>query len=227
MTAPAATVGGMTAAALLADLRAAADPARHPQKHYRGEGGILGVRMGELFAITSRYTRMPLAGVERLLDEREYEPRLAAFCILDFAARTRLDDDERRTRHDVYLARHDAIDTWDMVDRAAPRVIGVYLADKPRDVLFDLAASPDPLRRRTAMTAPLAYTRQPGHPGLADLYRLAGMLLADRDPLVAKPVGIALKHAGGVDPEGVRAFLATHGDAVPRPIRREASAKLG
>ena len=215
----------MTAAALIADLRAVADPVRYPLKHYRGSGGILGVRMGELFAISARYTAMPLSEVELLLDEKAYEPRLAAFCVLDFAARTRLTDDERRARHDLYLARHDAIDTWDMVDRSAPRVIGVYLADKPRDVLFALAASDDPLRRRTAMTAPLAYTR-PGHPGLADLYRLAGMLLADRDPLVAKPVGIALKHAGGADPDGVRRFLDAHGDAVPRPIRREAMAKL-
>lgn len=215
----------MTADELLADLRAVADPARHPQKHYRGDGGILGVRMGELFAIAARYERMPLAEVERLLDERQYEPRLSAFCILDFAVRKRATDEERRARHDLYLARHDAVDAWDMVDRAAPRVIGAYLADKPREVLYELAASTDPWRRRTAMTAPLAYTR-PGHPGLADLYRLAGKLLADRDPIVAKPVGIALKHAGGADPDGVRAFLAEHGDAVPAPIRREARAKL-
>lgn len=217
----------MTADDLLAELRAVADPVAFPQKHYRGGAPVLGVRMGMLFAIAERHTGMPLSEVERLLDLPEYEPRLAAFCILDFAVRRRgVTQEDRRRRHDLYLARHDAIDSWDIVDRSAPRVIGVYLADKPRDVLFELAASPDPLRRRTAMTAPLAYTRGGGRAALADLYRLAGMLLADRDPVVAKPVGIALKHAGAVDPDGVRAFLAEHGDAVPRPIRREASAKL-
>lgn len=215
----------MSAADLLADLRAVADPVAFPQKHYRGERGILGVRMGTLFGIAEHHAAMPLDEVERLLDEDPYEARMAAFCILDFAVRKRIPDDERRARHDLYLARHDDIDAWDMVDRAAPRVIGAYLADRPRDVLFALAASPDPLRRRTAMTAPLAYAR-PGHPGLADLYRLAGMLLTDRDPIVAKPVGIALKHAGGADPDGVREFLDAHGDAVPAAIRREASAKL-
>jgi hypothetical protein len=219
----------MTSAdALVAELRAVADPTAHPQKHYRGRGGVLSVRMGSLFEIAERYADLPLVEVEKLLDEREYEPRMAAFCILDFAVRRRgVTADERRARHDLYLARHDAIDAWDMVDRAAPRVIGGWLRDRPRDVLFDLAASPDPLRRRTAMTAPLFYTR-PAHPaGLADLYRLAGLLLEDADPLVAKPVGIALKHAGAVDPDGVRAFLAEHGDRVPRPIARAAREKLG
>lgn len=217
----------MTAADLLAELHAVADPVAHPQKHYHGAGPVIGVRMGTLFAITERHAGMPVPEVERLLDRPEYESRLAAFCILDFAVRRKgVTEDERRDRHDLYLARHDAIDTWDMVDRSAPRVIGSYLADKSRDVLFELAASPDPLRRRTAMTAPLAYTRGRNRSGLDDLYRLAALLLGDRDPVVAKPVGIALKHAGAVDPEGVRAFLEAHGDAVPAAIRRQASAKL-
>jgi hypothetical protein len=80
-----------------------------------------------------------------------YEARLAACCILDFQARKRLGDVEIR---DTYLRHHDRIDDWGMVDRAAPRVVGATLAGGPYDLLHELAASPDPLRRRTAMTAP-------------------------------------------------------------------------
>jgi hypothetical protein len=36
-------------------------------------------------------------------------------------------------------------------------VVGGYLLDRPRDPLYELARSADPLRRRTAMTAPLAF----------------------------------------------------------------------
>jgi hypothetical protein len=215
------------AADVIAELRAAADPSAHPNTHYRGGGPVLGVRMGEVFAVAGRSATMPLDEVSVLLDEPAYEARLAAFCILDFAVRrTGVADDERRARFDLYLARHDAIDAWDMVDRSAPRVVGVWLRDRPRDVLFELAGSADPLRRRTAMTAPLAYTR-PGAPAaLADLYHLAALLLEDPDPLVSRPVGIALKHAGAADPDGVRRFLAEHGERVRAPIRRMASEKL-
>ncbi|UNK70199.1 DNA alkylation repair protein [Microbacterium sp. H1-D42] len=217
-----------TAAELLTDLHMAADPAEHPNRHYKGVGGVLGVRMGTLFDIAQRHSAgMPLAEVERLLDEQQYEPRLAAFCVLDFQVRSpRITDALRAERYELYLRRHDSIDSWDMVDRAAPRVVGVFLRNRSREPLFALAAASDPLHRRTAMTAPLAYTR-PGHPeGIADLLRLAEMLADDRDPLVAKPVGIALKHAGAVAPDEVRAFLERMGERLAAPVRREARMKL-
>ncbi|MFB7800757.1 DNA alkylation repair protein [Isoptericola sp. NPDC056134] len=217
----------LTADALVADLHAVADPAAHPNRHYAGSGEVLGVRMGTLFDVAKRYAAMPLDQVHRLLDEPAYEPRLAAFCVLDFAARRpRVTDAEREARYRTYLDRHDRIDTWDMVDRAAPRVVGVHLRDRSREPLFDLARSDDPLRRRTALTAPLAYTRPPHAAGIADLLRLVELLHADPDPVVRKPVGIALKHAGGADPAAVRAFLDRMGDALAASLRREARQKL-
>lgn len=217
----------LPAESLIDELRAAADPAAYPNRHYRGSAEVLGVRMGMVFGVAKRYSGMPLSEVERLLDERAYEPRLAAFCVLDFQVRRpRMTDHEREARYRLYLERHDAIDSWDMVDRAAPRVVGGYLRDRSRDPLFALAASPDPLRRRTAMTAPLAYTRPADPDGIADLLRLAELLAADTDPWVSKPVGIALKHAGAVAPVDVRAFLERMGERLSAPVRREASAKL-
>ena len=164
-----------TAAALLTELRHVADPSAYPNRHYRGGAAILGVRMGTLFDIARRHSAMPLVEVGTLLDRAEYEPRLAAFCVLDFQVRRpRLADPERQQRYQLYLDRHDAIDTWDMVDRAAPRVVGGFLRERSRRPLFDLAESPDPLRRRTAMTAPLAYVRPVHQEGIVDLLRLAG-----------------------------------------------------
>ncbi|WP_114856228.1 DNA alkylation repair protein [Brachybacterium sp. YJGR34] len=216
-----------TARSLRDELRAAADPAAFPNRHYRGGADVLGVRMGTLFEIAKRHRDMSLGEVGRLLDEPAYEVRLSGFCVLDWQVRPpRLSEEAREERFRLYLDRHDAIDSWDMVDRAAPRVVGGFLRDRSRDPLFELAASPDPLRRRTAMTAPLAYTR-PAHPaGIADLLRLAALLAQDPDPLVSKPVGTALKHAGGVAPEEVRTFLARQGESLPAPVRRQARAKL-
>lgn len=215
-----------SAADLIADLRAAARPDQHPQKHYHGDSAVVGVRMGEVFDIAKRYADLPVAELERLLDEDPYELRLAAFCVMDFAVRGRPADEVRRERYELYLRRHDRIDTWDMVDRAAPRVVGEYLLHRPRDPLFELAASSDQLRRRTAMTAPLAFVRARDADALADLYRLAALLLDDPDPVVAKPVGIALRHVGAVDPHGLVAFLEANGERMPRPMLRAAVEKL-
>ena len=216
-----------TAAQLVAELHSVGDPTAHPNRHYHGTGEVLGVRMGQLFDIAKRATDLPLTEVEKLLDESAYEPRLAGFCVLDFSVRRRsVSGSDREARYRLYLDRHDRIDTWDMVDRAAPRVIGGYLRGRSRDPLFELAESPDALRRRTAMTAPLIYTRPADPDGIIDLLRIAEILIADPDPIVAKPVGIALKHAGGVAPEEVRAFLARLDDRVPAPIARAARQKL-
>ncbi|WP_433162249.1 DNA alkylation repair protein [Kribbella sp. CA-247076] len=217
----------LTASALVDELRSHARPDERPQKHYHGSAGVLGVRMGTLFDVAKRFTAMPLTEVDRLLDVAEYEPRLAAFCVLDFKVRkTKLPAEERRGCYELYLGRHHRIDSWDMVDRAAPRVVGSYLLDKPRTPLFELARSADPLRRRTAMTAPLAFTGAGDPDALADLFALAELLVDDTDPVVSKPVGIALKYAGTADEPALRAFLDRYADRMPRPALRYAVEKL-
>ncbi|WP_430647455.1 DNA alkylation repair protein [Agromyces sp. GXS1127] len=222
----AAAAPAPTAAALLVELRAAAHPSEYPQRHYPGTAVVLGVRMGTLFDIAKPYAAMPIGELELLLDEPEYEPRLAAFCVMDFAVRGSRDDALRRDRYDLYLRRHDRIDSWDMVDRSAPRVIGEFLASRSRAPLFELAEASDPLRRRTAMTAPLGFLRRGDADARADVFRLAGMLLEDPDPVVWKPVGIALRHLGPVDPDGLVAFLDANAERMPRPVLRAAREKL-
>jgi 3-methyladenine DNA glycosylase AlkD len=184
----------------------------------------IGVRMGTLFAIAKRHTRLPLSEVERLLAHPAYEPRLAALCILDFKARRkRIDGHGRGTLARTYLAHHHRITTWDMVDRAAPRVIGLWLVGRDKQVLRDLAGSREPLRRRTAMTAPLGLLDTPD---VEVGWELAGLLAADRDPLVHKPVGIFLKHAGVRDEHRLAAFLDQHVADMSRPAVRLAVEKL-
>jgi 3-methyladenine DNA glycosylase AlkD len=183
-----------------------------------------GVRMGTLFSIAKRHTGLPLGEVVRLLAQPAYEPRLAAVCILDFKARRkRIDGHGRGTLARTYLGHHDRITTWDMVDRAAPRVIGLWLVGRDKQVLRDLAAAPEPLRRRTAMTAPLGLLDTPD---VEVGWELAGQLAPDRDPLVHQSVGIFLKHAGERDPDRLVAFLEQHVADMPRPAVRLAVEKL-
>jgi 3-methyladenine DNA glycosylase AlkD len=215
-----------TAAAVVAELGQAATEADLAKVQARLTDGeaALGVRMGTLFAGARTHTGMPLAEVQRLLAHPAYEPRLAAFCVLDFKARRkRTGAHERGTLARTYLGHHHAITSWDMVDRAAPRVIGQWLVGKDKQILRDLAASPDPLRRRTAMTAPLGFL------DVSDVetgYEIASALHDDRDPLVHKPVGIFLKHAGERDRDRLVAFLESHVDTMPRSAVRLAVEKL-
>jgi hypothetical protein len=91
---------------------------------------IIGVRMGQVFAIAKEFMDMPLDEVEKLLESPIHEARVGAVSIMDFQARNKKTADERRKElFDLYIRRHDRIDTWDLVDRSAPHVVGSYLYD--------------------------------------------------------------------------------------------------
>lgn len=181
-----------------------------------------GMRMRALFDTAKAATGIAPDELERLFAEPSYEARMAAFSILDFQARRRPGDLGLR---DTYLRHQDRIDHWGMVDRAAPRVVGATLTGGPYSLLRDLAASPDPYRRRTAMTAPLWFVKYGNAADVEAGIAIAVVLHADQDPLVHKPVGIYLAYAGERLPERVAEFLDRYGEAMPRAAYRIAVRK--
>lgn len=88
--------------------------------------------MRELFDTAMRAAAMPLDEVVGLFASPLHEVRMGAVCILDFRAKApRVDGAERERLYRIYLDHHDRITTWDVVDRAAPSVVGGYLAGGP------------------------------------------------------------------------------------------------
>lgn len=213
----------LTSQAVLDELHGSATEVEREKnaRHFRGspDSAIMGVRMKTTFDTAKAYRDLPLGEVERLLDSRYYEARMVAVAILDFKTRARdVTEDDRRAWFELYLRRHDRIDTWDLVDRSAPRVLGWYLLDKSRTPLFELAQSDDRWRRRSAITAAFWIIRAGD---LEDPLALATLLLHDRDEYVNKSVGVALREIGRVDHERLTGFLRDHPD-MPAVTRRYA-----
>ena len=97
---------------------------------------ILGIRMGQVFALAKDFMSMELAEVETMLESPFHEMRVGAVSIMDFQARSKKTVEVRRKElFNLYLRRHDRINTWDLVDRSAIHVVGGYLFEKPRKVL--------------------------------------------------------------------------------------------
>ena len=182
------------------------------------------VGMGKVFALAKASVDMSLHEVERLLEHEEHLARVGAVSVMDFQARSHKTTLERRQAlFDLYLRRHDRIDTWDLVDRSAIWVVGEHLRDKPRDALYELARSDRPMERRTAILSTFAFIR---HGELDDSYRIAEMLIGDDEDLVHKAVGWMLREAGKRDEARLLAFLDQHAASMPRVMVRYAIEKL-
>jgi 3-methyladenine DNA glycosylase AlkD len=186
-----------------------------------GEGDqFIGVRMGQVFALAKEFMDMPLHEIEKLLESPIHKVRVGGVSIMDFQARRKKTSAEHRQQlFDLYIRRHDRINTWDLVDRSAPYVVGSYLADKPRDILYTLARSKNFWERRTAIVSTGYFIRQGD---AADTFTIAEILLHDDHDLIHKATGWMLREAGKQDPQKLVSFLDRYAATMPRTALRYA-----
>lgn len=185
---------------------------------------FLGVSIGKIFPIAKQFTEMPLDEIEKLLENPYYEVRLGGVSVMDFQARAKkITPEQRKALFDLYIRRHDRINNWDLVDRAAPYVVGGYLAGRPRKILHKLARSRNPWERRTAIVSTYFFIRA-GE--VDDTFAIAEILRKDKHDLVQKAVGSWIREAGKKDRDKLLRFLEKHSASMPRTMLRYAVEKL-
>lgn len=187
---------------------------------------FIGVRMGQVFALAAAFIDLPPAEIEKLLESPIHEVRAGGCSIMGkLATHKKTPESRRKELYDLYLRRHDRINAWDLVDLAAYKVVGSYLYDfeKPRAVLYRLARSRDMWERRSAIVSTLNFI---GHGDVTDTFKLAELLLHDKEELVRKGTGWALRYAGDKEPEQLLEFLDKHAATMPRVTLRYTIEKL-
>lgn len=200
---------------------------KNVQRFFRYEGvksKFFGVRMANIFALAKQFTQMPLTEIKKLLESEYYEARMGAVSIMDFQARDNKTSNERKKElFDLYIANHNCINNWDLVDRSAPFVVGGYLFDKPRTILYKLAKSKNVWERRTAIVATWFFIRKND---LNDTFKIAEILVNDQHDLIQKAVGSWIREAGKRDKQKLLTFLDKYAAIMPRVMLRYAVEKL-
>jgi 3-methyladenine DNA glycosylase AlkD len=177
--------------------------------------------MGQVFALAKEFIDMPLEEVEKLLESAIHEARVGAVSIMDFQARSKKTTEARRKDlFDLYINRHDRINTWDLVDRSAPYVVGRYLFNRSRKILYKLARSKAMPERRTAIVSTGYFIRQGD---VEDTFKIAEMLINDKEDLIHKATGWMLRAAGDVNRQNLVDFLDTYAASMPRVTLRYAT----
>ena len=190
-----------------------------------GEGDIfLGVVVPEIRKIVRRYWKeTSLEKAKELLHNKYHEARLCALLIL--VERYRKIESERDKIYRIYIANAKYINNWDLVDLSAPHIVGAYLQDKPKDLLYKFAKSKDLWQKRIAILATFHYIKQGNH---TETMKVATILLHDSHDLIHKAVGWMLREVGNrCNRKILTDFLDQHSHEMPRTMLRYAIERMG
>jgi len=185
---------------------------------------FLGVRMTAIFDLAKHFMEMFPDEIGKLLQSPYYEARMGAVSIMDYQARSKkITPARKKELFDLYIKCHEHINNWDLVDRSAPYVVGGYLFDKSRKVLYKLARSKNVWERRTAIVSTYYFIRQHD---LAETFNIAEILIHDQHDLIQKAVGSWIREAGKKDPATLVKFLNRFAHSMPATTLRYATEKF-
>ena len=184
-----------------------------------GQGDkFMGVKMGSLFALAKEFNEMPIAEIEKLLESPIHEVRAGAVSIMDKASRNKKISNHRlKDFFDLYIRRHDRINNWDLCDLGCLHMTGSYLYDKPHAILYKLARSKNIWERRTAILSTCYFIRQDD---TCDTFKIAEILVNDKEDLIHKATGWMVRFAGAKDRKKLTTFLDKYAATMPRTLLR-------
>lgn len=185
-----------------------------------GEGDVfLGISVPQQRALAKEFSGLSLAEVEKLLANKYHEIRLTGLLILVLKFQKANKEADKKLIYDFYLKNLSAINNWDLVDVTTPNIVGSYLLDKSRAVLFKLAKSKNLWERRISMLASFAFIKNRDHD---DALKLAQLHLGDSHDLMHKAVGWMLREIGKRDVDVLKQFLKNNIGAMARTTLRYA-----
>lgn len=189
-----------------------------------GEGDrFLGVTVPLTRIVAKKHLAMPLNEIIELLQLEWHEVRLCALLMMC----ERFKKGDSATRKDIfnyYIENTERINNWDLVDLSAPTIVGGYLMDKPRDLLYRMAESELLWDNRIAIVATLAFIK---HKDSDDTYRLALKMMNHKHDLMHKAIGWMLRESGKRDDDRrLFNFVDEYRKRMPRTMLRYAIEKF-
>ena len=163
-----------------------------------------------------------LQDLEECIASEYHEVRLAA--LLALVELFRHNKSKQKEYVDFYLAHTDRINNWDLVDLSCYPLLGVWLLDKDRQLLYDLARDGKTIwEQRIGIVSTMTFIR---HGQLQDTFDIADILLHHPHDLIHKAVGWLLREAGKRDKEALVQYLEPRWQTMPRTMLRYAIEKF-
>lgn len=222
----------MTASDVKAKLQAIANPEKALllQRFFKtgegqyGEGDLfMGITVPQQRIVAKTHKDIPHHEIENLLHEPYHECRMTALFILVNRFKKSKNDAERKEIVDLYLRNTAYINNWDLVDLSAGYILGEYLLDKERTLIYRLAESQSLWEQRIAVLATSIFIR---NDDFADTLLLAEKLLNHKHDLMHKAIGWMLREVGKRNKTILVDFLIQYSTQMPRTMLRYAIEKF-
>ncbi len=221
----------MTATDLTTELNSLANPTKaaflqgffKTGKGQYAEGDkFLGITVPEQRKIARKYSSLELKELKQVISSPIHEHRLTALEILVMQYE-KADEKDKGRIVSFYLQNRKHINNWDLVDLSAPYILGDWLVNNDRSILYGLVKSKDLWDRRIAVVSTYAFIRNNDY---GDILRLAKLLMKDEHDLIHKAVGWMLREVGKRSEPVLEKFLDRNCKAMPRTMLRYAIERL-
>jgi 3-methyladenine DNA glycosylase AlkD len=126
--------------------------------------------------------------------------------------------------YDLYLKMAERINNWDLVDASAHIIVGQYLEDKDRSILYKLAKENSLWKNRIAVVATWHFIRK--NSDLKDILQLSEIMLTHKHDLMHKATGWMLREGWKKDAKQIEKFLDKYATQMPRTMLRYAIEKM-
>lgn len=158
-----------------------------------GEGDrFLGVTVPHTRKVAKMFLGLSMADVVMLLQSPWHEVRLLGVIIWTVQCKN-ADERTRKAMFDAYLANAARVNNWDLVDISTPTIVGEWLVERDRRVLYRLAKSKLLWERRIAIVATFAFIRRADP---STTFAVADLVMEDTEDLMHKATGWMLREVG-------------------------------
>lgn len=158
-----------------------------------------------------------------LMDSAYHEQRLTGIFILCQKFTEALKEGGEKQWVDLYLKKANWVNNWDLVDSSAHIILGRWLEDKNRSILYSLATDKLLWKNRISVIATLHFIRKND---LKDILKISEIMLEHKHDLIHKATGWMLREAWKKDATTVEKFLNQHAHHMPRTMLRYAIEKM-
>ncbi len=178
-----------------------------------GEGDIFwGISVPTQRSIAKKYLSLDLEEISKLIKSEVHEHRFTGLIILV----QKYKEDKKRIS-DFYIQHIKWINSWDLVDVSAPKILGDFYLNKNKKPLEAMAKSNDLWEKRISIVSTLEFIRN-------DIFdptiKISKILIKDDHDLIHKAVGWMLRELGKESPSILERFLDDNYQIMPRTMLR-------